>query len=57
MGQYKDIQDILNDFSLVLWPGCADCWILVPPPWNESVPPALEGWSLNHWTTREVPAM
>ena len=21
----------------------------------EPGPPALEGWSLNHWTTREVP--
>ena len=30
MEQYKDIQDILNDFSFLLWPCCVDCWILVP---------------------------
>ena len=21
------------------------------------MPPAMEGWSLNHWTTREVPSL
>ena len=30
------------------------CRILVPQPGIKSVPPALEGWSLNHWATREV---
>ena len=29
--------------------------ILVPQPGTEPPPPALEAWSLNHWTTREVP--
>ena len=24
------------------------------PPGNETVPPALGIWSINHWTTREV---
>ena len=28
--------------------------ILVPRPGIEPVPPTLVGWSLNHWTTREV---
>ena len=28
--------------------------ILVPQPGIEPMPPALEVWSLNHWTTREV---
>ena len=28
--------------------------ILVPGPGIEPVPPALEAWSLNHWTAREV---
>ena len=32
------------------------CGILVPQPEIEPVPPAVEAWSLNHWTTREVPA-
>ena len=30
-------------------------WILVPQPGIEPGPPALGVWSLNHWTTREVP--
>ena len=30
------------------------CRILVPQLGIKSVPPALEGWSLNHWATREV---
>ena len=30
------------------------CGILVPQPGIEPVPPAVEAWSLNHWTTREV---
>ena len=31
------------------------CGILVPRSGIELAPPALEAWSLNHWTTREVP--
>ena len=27
----------------------------VPQPRIEPMPPAVEAWSLNHWTTREVP--
>ena len=30
------------------------CGILVPQPGIESMPPAVEAQSLNHWTTREV---
>ena len=33
------------------------CGILVPRPGIEPAPPALEVWSLNHWTAREVPAI
>ena len=29
--------------------------ILVPQPGFKLIPPAVEVWSLNHWTTREVP--
>ena len=32
---------------------CTACGILVPQPGIE--PAALEAWSLNHWTPREVP--
>ena len=31
-------------------------WDLIPGPRIESVPPALEAWSLNHWIAREVPS-
>ena len=29
--------------------------ILVPRPGIETMPPAMDAHSLNHWTTREVP--
>ena len=31
------------------------CGILVSQPGIQPTPPALEAWSPNHWTTREVP--
>ena len=43
-------------FCFVLsWLHHVACGILVPWPGIESVPPAVEAWSLNHWTAREVP--
>ena len=38
------------------WPRYVACGILVPQPGIKPVPPAVEARSLNHWTTREVPA-
>ena len=35
----------------VFWPCCVACGILVTGPGNELVPPVVEAWSLNHWTT------
>ena len=29
--------------------------ILVPQPGTEPTPPALDAWSLNHWTARNFP--
>ena len=43
-------------FFLFFRPQHVGCGILVPHPGIEPVPPALEAWSLNHWTAREVPA-
>ena len=37
------------------WQHCGACETLGPRPGIEPMPPALEAWSLNHWTTREVP--
>ena len=42
-------------FFLIFWPCLAACRILLPRPGMEPTPPAVEGRSLNHWTTREVP--
>ena len=41
---------------LFIWLCPVACGILVPQPGIKPAPPALEVWSLNHWTTREVPA-
>ena len=37
------------------WPFYTACRILVPWPRIKTVPPAVEAWSPNHQTTREVP--
>ena len=42
-------------YFIFFWPCPTACGILVPPPGIEPAPPALEAWSLNHWTAREVP--
>ena len=31
------------------------CGVLVPQPGIKPTPPAVEVWSPNHWTTRQVP--
>ena len=31
------------------------CWLLVLQPGIRPVPLAMEAWSFNHWTAREVP--
>ena len=36
------------------WPQCTACRISIPRPGTESIPPAVEVQSLNHWTTWEV---
>ena len=35
---------------------CTACRILVPGPGIEPVPPEVEAWSCNYWTTKEVPS-
>ena len=42
-------------FLFFFWLHRVACRILVPQPGMEPVPPALGDWSLNHWTSREVP--
>ena len=44
----------LSVFFFFFWPLHAACGFLVPLSGIEPVPPALEAWSLNHWTAREV---
>ena len=42
-------------FLLFSWPNHSACGTLFPQPEIETAPHALEAWSLNHWTAREVP--
>ena len=42
-------------FGVFFWLHGAARKILVPPPGTEPVPSAVEAWSINHWTAREVP--
>jgi len=42
-------------FFLTFWPCFSACGILIPLPGIEPSPSAVEAWSLNHWTIREVP--
>ena len=41
----------------IFWPDGAAQGILVPRPRIEPMPPAVEAWSRNLWTTREVPRL
>ena len=46
--------DFILCFSMFIF-GCMACGILVPQPEIEPALPALEAWSLSHWTSREIP--
>ena len=48
---------ILLIYLKFFWPCHAACGILVPLPGIELVSPAVEAWSLNHWTAREAPKL
>ena len=43
--------------QLIIFFGCTAYGILVPHPGVEPISPVLEAQSLNHWTSREVPAV
>ena len=56
-GINSELQFSFIFFSKFLYTFCPNpttCGILVPWPGIESMLPALEAWSLNNWTTREV---
>ena len=43
------------DVQVLSWPAMnCSMWGVVPWPGIEPRPPALGGWSLSHWTTREI---
>ena len=46
---------VVSHFILLFYFCCTTCGILVPLPVNKATSPALEAWSPNHWTAREVP--
>ena len=63
--EYRLSQEIMREMSpnsfLCFFPSFWLCHsssgILVPQPRIKPTPVALEAWSLNHWTTREVPPL
>ena len=46
---------MVSTFFFFFCPYHEACWILVPQPGIEPVPPAVEAWSLSHWAASEVP--
>ena len=50
----KFCNPLKKNFFLI-WPYCTAYRIILRRPGIEPVPPALEAWNLNHWTTREAP--
>ena len=53
---YHNILYFIFYFYLLFFgPHCELCRILDPRSGIEPVPPAVEVWSSNHWTAREVP--
>ena len=49
--------DICFIFTFFFWPGQTACRILVPQSWIKPWSPAVEAWSPNHWTAREIPGI
>ena len=46
---------LFKKLFIYFWPRRVAYGTLVPRPGIEPTAPAVEAWSLNHWTTREVP--
>ena len=51
------IWECLNFSAFFFFIICMACSILVPQPGIKPIPPAVETWSLNHWTAREIPCL
>ena len=47
---------MLSESLFISWPCLGAYGVLVPSPGLELTSPALEVWSLNYWTTQEVPS-
>ena len=56
-GQNVDLPVWVKTGYCSIWLHHTACGILHPQPWIEPMPPAVGAWSLNHWTTREVPKL
>ena len=51
------VYNVLLSCFFIFWLCCVACGILDPWSGIKPPPPALTVWSLNHWATRDVPAM
>ena len=56
-GKDSTVVSLFFSFFFFLWPCHVEGGILAPRPGIEPVPPAVEAWSPNHWTAREVPVV
>ena len=59
-GRWDSLQENTERQTLYIkknffWPHSRACGILTPQPGIEPMRPAVEVWSLNHWTAREIP--
>ena len=50
-----EMMDIFLDFFFFFGCVLGHAGVLIPQPGIEPRPSTVEAWSLNHWTTREVP--
>ena len=48
---------IIIIFKIFIYLASCGMWDFVSRPGMEPMPPALEAWNLNHWTTREIPEL
>ena len=49
------LEDWKTKKQIFFWVHCMACRILVPWSGTKSMPPAMETWNPNRWTTREFP--
>ena len=52
---HKGLDSFIYFKKIIFWSNLESRGIFVPQSGIESIPPTLEGWSRNYWSTMEVP--